>query len=252
MADAKGIRAGRAFVEVFADDSKLVRGLHRAQARLKAFGMGVRNIGLGMMAMGAAVAAPILAAARSFGDFGTKIFDMSKRTGIAAEDLSLLGYAGEQAGTSLEAVEKGVRRMQKSVGDATSGTREAVDSLAELGLTVSDLMGKAPAEQFALIASRLRRITDPTLRTAAAMNLFGKSGTELLPMIDTFEDLAREARGRRRIMWVSLTWTASRASGGMGRSSGNRLIWRDSPPYSSKTSRLLRQAACCESLISPR
>jgi hypothetical protein len=33
------IRAGRAFVELFADDSKLVRGLRRASAKPKAFKM---------------------------------------------------------------------------------------------------------------------------------------------------------------------------------------------------------------------
>ena len=38
MASTQGIRAGRAFVELFADDSKLVRGLRRAEKRLKAFG----------------------------------------------------------------------------------------------------------------------------------------------------------------------------------------------------------------------
>ena len=38
MPSARGIRAGRAFVELFADDSKLVRGLRRAEKRLKAFG----------------------------------------------------------------------------------------------------------------------------------------------------------------------------------------------------------------------
>ena len=38
MAGSTGaIRAGRAFVELFADDSKLVRGLRRASAKLKAF-----------------------------------------------------------------------------------------------------------------------------------------------------------------------------------------------------------------------
>jgi alanyl-tRNA synthetase len=37
MANASGIRAGRAFVELFADDSKLVRGLHLAEKKLKAF-----------------------------------------------------------------------------------------------------------------------------------------------------------------------------------------------------------------------
>jgi len=46
LSSARGIRAGRAFVELFADDSKLVRGLRRAQKKLKAFGQSIRNMGL--------------------------------------------------------------------------------------------------------------------------------------------------------------------------------------------------------------
>ena len=43
MATAQGIRAGRAFVELFADDSKLVRGLKSDQKKL------VRKKGSGML-----------------------------------------------------------------------------------------------------------------------------------------------------------------------------------------------------------
>ena len=52
MATTSGIRAGRAFVELFADDSKLVRGLRRAERKLRAFGDSVRNLGLKMAALG--------------------------------------------------------------------------------------------------------------------------------------------------------------------------------------------------------
>jgi hypothetical protein len=48
MANTGAIRAGRAFVELFADDSKLVRGLRRAEKKLKAFGDSVRGFGLKM------------------------------------------------------------------------------------------------------------------------------------------------------------------------------------------------------------
>ena len=58
MASAQGIRAGRAFVELFADDSKLVRGLRRAEKRLKAFGDRIRNFGLKMASLGSAILAP--------------------------------------------------------------------------------------------------------------------------------------------------------------------------------------------------
>ena len=46
MSNSTSIRAGRAFVELFADDSKLVRGLRRAEKKLKAFGSSIRNLGL--------------------------------------------------------------------------------------------------------------------------------------------------------------------------------------------------------------
>ena len=55
MATAQGIRAGRAFVELFADDSKLVRGLRQAEKKLKAFGDSIRNLGLKTVALGSAM-----------------------------------------------------------------------------------------------------------------------------------------------------------------------------------------------------
>ena len=61
MASTQGIRAGRAFVELFADDSKLVAGLRRASARLKAFGAALSGIGLKMPGLGAAVMGTVLA-----------------------------------------------------------------------------------------------------------------------------------------------------------------------------------------------
>ena len=45
MPSAQGIRAGRAFVELFADDRKLVRGLRRAEKKLRAFGASIRGLG---------------------------------------------------------------------------------------------------------------------------------------------------------------------------------------------------------------
>jgi hypothetical protein len=199
VAQAGAIRAGRAFVELFADDSKLVRGLRRASARLKAFGEGVRNIGLKMAGLGAAVVAPLAGAAKSFADMGSKLWDMSKRTGVSVEALSVLGYAAEQSGAEIESLEVGLRKMQKAIVDAASGSASAQEALALLGLTVQDLVGLSPEQQFKLIADRIDQIEDPTLKAAAAMEVFGKSGTGLLPMfeggaaaLDAYEAKARK------------------------------------------------------------
>jgi len=60
MGNSTAIKAGRAFVELFADDSKLVSGLKKAKAKLSAFGVGVRDSGMKLVGMGAALVAPML------------------------------------------------------------------------------------------------------------------------------------------------------------------------------------------------
>ena len=51
MANTTSIRAGRAFVELFADDTKLVRGLRSAERKLRAFGASISRLGRQMMGM---------------------------------------------------------------------------------------------------------------------------------------------------------------------------------------------------------
>ena len=199
MATAQGIRAGRAFVELFADDSKLVRGLRRAEQKLKAFGDSIRNMGLKAIGLGSAILAPLGAAAKSFADMGSQMWDMAKRTGVSVEALSALSYAAEQSGAGVEAFENGIRRMQRTLYDAGRGLSTATDALGELGLTIQDLEGLSPEAQFRQLADRLDRIEDPSRKAALAMTIFGRSGTELLPMLeggaaalDTYEQHARK------------------------------------------------------------
>lgn len=194
MAGARGVRAGRAYVEVGADDSKLQRALRSAQRRLGAFGSALQGMGLRVAAAGAAMVAPFLAASRHFANTGSALFDMANRTGLSVEALSELAYAAGLSGASIETLEAGIRKMQRTVLDAVQGSKEAVDALAELGLTAKELKDLAPEEQFDLIADRLRAMANPTRRAAVAMELLGRSGTELLPMIDSLAQAREEAR----------------------------------------------------------
>ncbi|MGE0606566.1 MAG: phage tail tape measure protein [Pirellulales bacterium] len=177
------IRAGRAFVELFADDSKLVRGLRGAEKKLQAWGAAVSGIGRQFMGLGLAVAAPLGAAAKLFADFGSQLFDMGQRTGVSVEALSELSYAAQQSGANMETLEGGLRKMQKFLVGVAKGSDESKKTLSRLGLTLGDLSHLAPEDQFALLGDRLSKINDPAVRAAVAMEVFGKTGTALLPML---------------------------------------------------------------------
>jgi hypothetical protein len=193
-----GIRAGKAFIELGANDTRLVRGLKAAQAKLRAFGAAVQGVGLRMMAFGAAGLAPLTLAVKRFASAGDTLDKMSKRTGLSAEALSELGFAAEQSGANLEALEKGVRKMQQTILDAAQGTKTAQDAFQALGLTFEELDGLTPEEQFTLIGDRLDRIADPTTKAALAMEIFGRAGTQLLPLLQGgaagMDALRRQAR----------------------------------------------------------
>jgi len=105
LASTQGIRAGRAFVELFADDSKLVRGLRRVEKKLKAFGDGVRNLGLKMAGLGSAIAAPLVASGKAFGDFETQ--------------MKMVSTMLDEPEKHMDAFSRGIRKLSVEFGEST-------------------------------------------------------------------------------------------------------------------------------------
>ncbi|MBP9032321.1 MAG: phage tail tape measure protein [Pseudomonadales bacterium] len=223
MANTKGIRAGRAFVELGVDD-KIAKGLQKAEQRLKAFGEGVRSVGLKLGALGSAALTFLGGTVKAFVDTGDALDEMSARTGVSVETLSELGWAADLAGADLETLETGLRKMQKVVTEAATGSASATEALARLGLSVTDLVNLNPEQQFKLIADRLSKVQDPTLRAALAMEVFGKSGTRLLPL------LADGAKGleeyQRRARELGLTVSSETAKDAAALADTLDTLWR--------------------------
>lgn len=116
---------------------------------------------------------------------------MSDKTGEAIEPLQRLKYTAEQSGNSFEQITGAVTQMQNRLA---SGDGSAIGALKELGLTFDQLRGKSPGEQFKLIAAEVARIPDPMERTRVAIDLFGKTGAEVMPTIlADFKALGDEA-----------------------------------------------------------
>lgn len=179
---ARGVRAGRAFVEVGVDD-RLTAGLRKAQQRLRAFGAAAAKVGGGLTAVGSVASGLFGIAAREAGAFGDTLDKMALRTGVSVEALSQLKFAAEQSGSDIGTLEKGIRRMATTVRNAERGLSTATESLSALGLSVEDLEGLTPDQQFVRIAEGLSQVEDATRRAAIAQEVFGRAGAQLLPLL---------------------------------------------------------------------
>ena len=116
----KEIRAGKAFVEIMLRD-KLQAGLKRAAAQLRAFARLTSTIGAGLTAASGSILGPLTAAVSQFTRVGDDVQKMADRTGMSAEAESQLAHAAELSGTSVEILETGIRKMQRTLGDAAMG-----------------------------------------------------------------------------------------------------------------------------------
>ncbi len=207
------IRAGKAMVKVYADNSMLQRGLNQARAKLAAFAVGVKAVGRASMvagtaifALGAGAAVALGLSVREFMRFGDQLDKMSKRTGIGVEALSEMSFAAEQSGASLDDLEKATKRMARTISDAKDGLATYVRAFDRIGLSADDLARMSPEDAFRAIGKAIADVEDPLIRAASAQEIFGRAGTMLLPMLKNFEALREEARA------LGITMTAEDAA----------------------------------------
>lgn len=124
----------------------------------------------------------MVAFTRSAIDAADALGDLSKRFGISVEALSKFGYVAKLAGTNVEAFAQGIRFMQVNISAFNQGSQQAVDAFERIGVSLGDLKGLKPEEQFTLIADRMSMIKDQAQLTASAVDIFGRSGAALIPI----------------------------------------------------------------------
>lgn len=153
---------------------------------------------VGMLAIEAATAGA-RAVVDGFGDaidLGGKLNDLSSRTGESAGNLLVLQTAFENTGVGADKVGTSVNKLQKFMADAAAGGAEQTATLNALGVSMSDLAGKTPTDQMGVLADKIASISDPTERARASMEVFGKSGGELLPLLNNFGAEIEGAKGQ--------------------------------------------------------
>lgn len=175
-------------VKFSADTRNFDTALKKTSRGLKGFGDTImkhhRAIGIGMAALGGSIVAMGVKSVGAYAKMGDEIHKMALRTGFSTVALSELRYAAQLSGTELGSVEKAVKRMSGTILDAKDGLETYIRAFRHIGIEVKELEGLKPEEQFMRIMEALADVTDASDRAALAADIFGRAGTELLPMLE--------------------------------------------------------------------
>jgi hypothetical protein len=111
---------------------------------------------------------------------------LSQRVGITVESLSTLVPAAELSGVSAQTFETGLKKLATTMFEAATGSEESARRLKALGVEFKNQDGTLRATDAVLLdlADRLQAMPDGAQKSALAVQLFGKSGAELIPFLN--------------------------------------------------------------------
>lgn len=174
--------------------------LGQAAASMAAFGNNATKAGealRGVSMAAAGIDAALGALAVKSGQAADDLVTLSKVTGISTTELQKYKAAADLVDVSVDTIAKSQKRMKANMLTASEGTGAAASAFATLGVSVTDTNGhlRAQDDVFAETIAALGQMENETERDAIAMQIFGKSASELNPLIeDGGETYARVAK----------------------------------------------------------
>jgi hypothetical protein len=173
------------------DSAQFNNGLKAAQGDLGRFGKLVGVSLAGVAAAAAGVATAMAIAVKGSIDHADALSKTAQKAGVATEALSRLEFAAKLSDLSLDQLAGGLQKLSRNMVDvATGSTGPAAAAFAALGIGVKDAAGniRASEDVFAEVADRFVRMEDGATKTALAIQLFGKSGADLIPLLNSGRD----------------------------------------------------------------
>jgi hypothetical protein len=134
----------------------------------------------------AAFAKVSMDAARSLGEYAISIESVSIRTGLSTKEVGQFSFAAKLAGQDISVFESAMRKLSQGLVDSSEAGKRSREALQEIGVhaaNITDGSMRPMSEVFLQISQGLNGIADPAKRDAAALDIFGRVGIELLPTL---------------------------------------------------------------------
>lgn len=155
--------------------------------------------------------------AKSAIDTADSFDELSQKTGFAVESLAGIVNLAKIEGKSIDDLSGVLSKFSKTINDAANGNDAAAETLVRLGVAITDEAGKLRGldviledtmEQFAGMADGIQK-------SALAVDLFGKSGANLIPFLNQGAEGLRRARDEARAFGNEIDSNTAKRAGNL-------------------------------------
>lgn len=204
MAQVSGIE-----VAFKANTDDLDKGVARAGSKIQSFSK-LAAVGLaGLATAAAAGGVAIRALTKQAINFADTIGKTAQKIGMTSESLSRLEYAAKLSDVSLGQLQVGLGQLSKNM-------QAGNEAFTALGISVTDAQGNLRGTEEVLldVAERFAGMEDGAGKTALAMAMFGRSGADLIPMLNAGRDGIGQMTDEARRFGLEISTQTSKAAEG--------------------------------------
>ena len=205
---------GRVIGEAFGQIGALGGSAAQSLAKMSG-GMSALAVGGGVtVAAIAAIEAAAIGLTIHTAEAAAKMFVMSQVTGVSVEALSGLAFVAKQSGVEASAMENGLTKLNKAIFAAGTAAPGTVNAFTRLHIAVRDSNGEFRDTQdvFRDIAEKFAAMPDGPVKGALAIQLFGRAGAELIPVLNQGKDGIDEFLKTARALGIVLDTETAEAA----------------------------------------
>lgn len=166
--------------------------------RLKS-GMGTAaKWGAGITTAAVGVAGAATAMVSKVADGADHVDKMSQKIGVSAEYYQEMDYVMGQSGMSIDSLQTSMRTLVGSMDGAANGNAKNAAAFERLGVAVTDSQGNLRTQEEVMkdTLSALQGVENQTEKAKLANELFGRSGSEMMPLLNGAAGSIDEMRER--------------------------------------------------------
>lgn len=129
--------------------------------------------------------------------FADSLNKLSQKTGISADGLYSLSAAAKLSDVEFKSLESSLAKFSKGIGEASLGTGTAKEAFERLGVSIKKQDGslKDSFDLLAELSEQFKDMPDGAMKATTAMQLFGKSGADMIPLLNSGSDALKEFSG---------------------------------------------------------
>jgi hypothetical protein len=174
-AAAKGMSEAVASVGVAAE-AKIMASME-AVAALRAAMAGFAEVAIAAFAVH-----EVVSFINNMGEASQKIVHLSEQFGMSVTQVQQLQGVATATGISIDSLTRGMAFMDRNMANAAAGSKRMQQAFNAVGVSLND--GRDQFQKLEAVADKFKNMDDGPKKVALAMQLFGRSGKELIPVLN--------------------------------------------------------------------